>query len=522
MNALPDSSLDLTPETKRNSVPAIIVFVLCLAYSFVQAPIPGVNEPHYLCKAKHFWQPDYCPGDLFLDSSNTHFVFYVATGWLTKFLSLEATAFIGRLAGLALLASGWTALLVRVSGNRLVPVLSVMFLLASLSFQSFSGEWIVGGIESKVFAYGFIFWAWAFLADGRLSRSAILLGLGTSFHPVVGVWSLIATACSLVRESWKKNSIPNDRRHRWPILFGTYLTLSLPGLIPALITLFEPASDAYAADQIQVFRRLGHHLNPAQFPLSAFWYYALLLVFEWGLNCWFKSRSDRNCSGPLRLWNGIVWGSALVAVVGLIVGFTRDTGLLPAWDPLLVKLMKFYPFRLIDVILPMSVSWKLAALAGSGRASRFVLVSTSIAAFLWCLWIPLPSRNPDRMTPGQRESWVDICRWIDGHLPPDAVLLTPSSPVSFKWYASRASYVTFKDCPQDPAGLLEWERRRGVYKAWASENYSDKRYVREELRELRIVTSAGYLLTSRLGPIESEPIFRNQHYRLYELPAAEE
>ena len=49
---------------------------------------PDVNESHYLPKAKHFWDPTWCAGDLFLGSSFSHWLFYVTTGWLTRFLSL--------------------------------------------------------------------------------------------------------------------------------------------------------------------------------------------------------------------------------------------------------------------------------------------------------------------------------------------------------------------------------------------------------------------------------------------------
>ncbi|MEZ6107768.1 MAG: hypothetical protein R3B96_17035 [Pirellulaceae bacterium] len=38
-------------------------------------PPPDVNEAHYLAKAKHFWQPDWCSGDLFLGEA--HWAFYV-------------------------------------------------------------------------------------------------------------------------------------------------------------------------------------------------------------------------------------------------------------------------------------------------------------------------------------------------------------------------------------------------------------------------------------------------------------
>ena len=43
---------------------------------------PDVNEAHYLAKAKHFWQPDWCPADFFLNSPDAHTPFYVVFGWV--------------------------------------------------------------------------------------------------------------------------------------------------------------------------------------------------------------------------------------------------------------------------------------------------------------------------------------------------------------------------------------------------------------------------------------------------------
>ncbi|MGE3777249.1 MAG: hypothetical protein AB7F89_08700, partial [Pirellulaceae bacterium] len=44
---------------------------------------PDVNESHYLAKAKHYWNPDWCPGDPFLESADAHLAFYWLIGWLT-------------------------------------------------------------------------------------------------------------------------------------------------------------------------------------------------------------------------------------------------------------------------------------------------------------------------------------------------------------------------------------------------------------------------------------------------------
>ena len=73
-------------------LPAIfIVFALYAGW-----PIPDVNEAHYLSKAKHYWNPDWCRGDQFLESADAHQVFYWTFGWVTLFVPLPVVAAIGR------------------------------------------------------------------------------------------------------------------------------------------------------------------------------------------------------------------------------------------------------------------------------------------------------------------------------------------------------------------------------------------------------------------------------------------
>ncbi len=49
------------------------------------ASAPHVNETCYLTKAKHYWDPAWCGGDLFLESADAHLVFYWTVGWLAAF-----------------------------------------------------------------------------------------------------------------------------------------------------------------------------------------------------------------------------------------------------------------------------------------------------------------------------------------------------------------------------------------------------------------------------------------------------
>ncbi len=58
--------------------------------------VPGINESHYLTKAKHAWDPSFAPGDLFLASGNAHWLFSQIAGWLSTWLPLVGVAWIGR------------------------------------------------------------------------------------------------------------------------------------------------------------------------------------------------------------------------------------------------------------------------------------------------------------------------------------------------------------------------------------------------------------------------------------------
>ncbi|MEM6780026.1 MAG: hypothetical protein AAF670_20390, partial [Planctomycetota bacterium] len=131
-----------------------IIFLVALFFAYAGDAPPGVNEAHYLVKAKNFWDPNFCRNDLFAASGKAHLTFYVVFGWLTRVASLELTAWIGRLVGWGLVAAG----LVRL-GSSLglrIPwmVMASIVWLAGIEYGNLAGEWVIGGIEAKVPAYG--------------------------------------------------------------------------------------------------------------------------------------------------------------------------------------------------------------------------------------------------------------------------------------------------------------------------------------------------------------------------------
>src|SRR5688500_15349947 len=45
-------------------------FIFVMFFVFAGAPPPDVGEAHYLAKAKHYWDPAWCRGDMFLESKD--------------------------------------------------------------------------------------------------------------------------------------------------------------------------------------------------------------------------------------------------------------------------------------------------------------------------------------------------------------------------------------------------------------------------------------------------------------------
>ena len=49
-------------------IETLLIFLLLAALG--STPPPAVNEAHYLAKAKHYWDPSWCRGDVFLEWAN--------------------------------------------------------------------------------------------------------------------------------------------------------------------------------------------------------------------------------------------------------------------------------------------------------------------------------------------------------------------------------------------------------------------------------------------------------------------
>jgi len=501
--------------TRRQLVLTAAVFAGFAAFAAWRSPVPGLNEPHYLSKAKHFSDPAWCAKDFFVASADAHWVFYALFGPATRFLSLDQTAWAGRVLVWGGLALGWVRLVGRILPGSFSPIWAASLFLALQATGNLSGEWLVGGVEAKGFAYAALLWALAAACNRSSIEAGIAAGVAISFHPVVGVWGVIALV--LARFTQDESPSPESWRSRL-LAVALCAACSLPGLVPALALLADrPAVElARAADEVQVFERLKHHLDPARFSTAGYVSYAAMLAV------WLVSRRLTEPSAAERFFARFVLGTLLIALGGLVCGLgLRSAGL-----------MKFYPFRLFDVFLPIAVSiaaagllahlaalWSAPSAIGTPITAKAAGHAVAGAALMWAFAAPGRDQNAGRWPAEYWTEFVTACEWIERNTPSDALFLTPRYNVGFKWYAQRAEYFTWKDCPQDAAGILEWKSRLGRMTRW--QNRED-RFSESALAGLQHETGVDFLLAVESNPYPTRPVYRNRFFSVYAIHPARE
>ena len=212
---------------------ALFEFLLIFAIFFMYGawPVPDTNEPYYVGKAAHSWHPGTLQKDVFYNSHDTHWLFYKTFGWLTLYMGLGPATWVGRAVLWLSLAFGWYRLSRAVIGLPWASVISAMLFACFVVKFQMAGEWVIGGIEGKVFAYVFVFLGLDALARNRWGLMWVLFGIAAAYHPVVGGWSVIAAAVAWLLQR-RSDRIPL-KRMIVPLLIGG--AISLIGVAPAIM-----------------------------------------------------------------------------------------------------------------------------------------------------------------------------------------------------------------------------------------------------------------------------------------------
>ncbi|MGV3483181.1 MAG: DUF6798 domain-containing protein [Planctomycetaceae bacterium] len=511
---------------------AEVLLLVCLFFVVSGVAPPAVNEAHYFAKSKNYWDPSWCAGDIFASSGNPHLLFHYTFGALTQWFSLETTAWIGRILGWTLIAIGLRAVTAAVTNRPLASLWVAVIWIAGVYGFNLAGEWVIGGIEGKVPAYGLMLLALRMMIDGKWRMVWPLLGLASAFHVLVGGWSVVIALGVFAGD---KRSASSWKSQLVPLCLGG--CIGLIGIYPALaLTRGVPAEAVTAAARIYSYGRLTHHLLPS--ALEPAWYVRHTgLIMITAVLLW-RLRSDTQLDAIRRF----AVGAVLIAVAGLILGT------LPAVAPdLAAKLLRYYWFRMTDAVVPLALALALVRLPEAVPESAAEKSLRRLAMLIAVVIAGFASYESTQMTvrtrsgrvasaigmntvPQNREQvvsdWIEVCEWVDRTLPRDEVLLTPRNQQTFKWYANRAEVVNWKDVPQDAERLVEWSRRfRDVFPQRLGTVRVSIRY--PELIRFRQQYGARFMIVDRRYSTGSLPLVQvypqspyetNATYGVYRLP----
>ena len=505
--------------------------------------VPDVNEPHYWTKAAHFWNPDFGRGDLFLESGDVHWAFYLMFGWLTKLFTMEQSVWIARLCTWGLLSIGWTSMLhslfspAKDSGKLArtrIPFLATLvgpIWLAGMHWGLWAGEWVVGGCESKCIAYAFFFMGLGELAKRSFTMGWLCIGIGSMFHVVTGLWVIATCGLALL---WI--DLIWNRENTWPWMKGQLVGWTLciagflAGAIPAISMDIRTASDETTLSAMhQVYTRLGHHLSPIKFSESRWSGFlhllaiavTLILLVRRQRTYWRTEQTDRS---PQKHWLRdappvfqllmmTAWMAFLVASLGLVFDLVFSN-----YAPrFAAKILRFYWFRWNDVTMPLALALVAVGVctgvlqfAQQAFWKRTLILVCSLVAAIAIIWSRHQENSNEKIPVGEKlnfvhksdtpaaqvqqfSDWKRVCDWIKSETQTEPLWLTPRRQQSFKWRTSRAELASWKDMPQNAAAVVEWNRRiKDSYQYDKQKNLLP--ITTEKLEELRSKYGIHYVL----------------------------
>lgn len=322
-------------------------------------PAPDVNEAHYLGKAAHYWNPDWIRGDFFLDTADSHKVFYFAFGWLTLLLPLPTVVWTGRIITWLLLAWSWRRLSFALLPRFGWAILTAGLFLVFNERLQMAGEWFIGGVEAKGFAYVLMLLGLESLLKSRWNRAWLMFGASAGFHVLVGGWAVVAAGFAWMFLRADRPKLAS----MLPGLVGGFL-LSLPGLIPSLLlSRGIDAETAQTANVIYVFERLRHHLDVFQIRMDFVLRFAALtlgflllcrLINRFLAKRLTQAQADASVVARFqsaRILQCFVAGSLAIALIGVVID------LVGLYDRTLAAgLLRFYWFRTADIVLPLGTA----------------------------------------------------------------------------------------------------------------------------------------------------------------------
>ena len=449
-----------------NRKKVFVTVFLYLVFRNLFAELWEWNAADVLVYARHFVNPHWISNDWFLNLPIPYrFLFNVFAGTLALKMPFWAVELTGR----AIIILLFAYLLARYSRDfRITPAFMLCFLALYLAYPSIvAGEWIIGGFETKCFAYFFALLSLKQFLNKRYVTAWSYLGLSVSFHVLVGIY---ATFCMM-------NALAANYKYFWSDLkkiatsSPIYLLTSAIGEYVVLKTLLlNRGINSKLAGTLYVTLRVPHHTLPSfwiKYHGGYWWVFEIAVLVLFLAAVFLKKKSPE-----FKIVSSFALASSLLFATGL---FFYRIGK--------ISMLKYYWFRFPDVILPFfsfflffSILCDLSRKNSfcTTRPARLQKVAASIkkiafaAAFCVVLFachgffhsLAFLKQNPGYFRYATTDVQLrEAMLWIRENTPQDGTFLINPFIEQFYMVAQRPIFVSFKHVPASDRDILEWHRR---------------------------------------------------------------
>ena len=286
--------------------------------------------------AKATFNDNWIPNDWYLNLEITYrYLFGYTIGFFLETFGIIQTIIVGRLVSYLLIAISIQHL-IEIINNKSFNALSYLAIVLFYTFFSFgngAGEWMVGGLETKVFAYAFSILALAMFLEKKLKLGFLFAGLTLSFHLLIGIYSIICLTPFFFFYQREAKLFYVDALKAIPFLIVTG-SIGIYGIVNQLF--FSESSISNIGWDIYVNLRVPHHTLPNFFPFELWIKMAIFTAINIGFIV--KLRNQK-----IKLISYYALFSVIISLIGIMIFWISGAN----------HNLKYYFFRFSDVALPL-------------------------------------------------------------------------------------------------------------------------------------------------------------------------
>jgi len=470
------------------------------------------NEMDVLPYARAIFDPDWLGSDWYLHLEIPYrFLFSYPVGWSIDTFGWVPTIVAGRLLTYLFIATALYDLRKTILPKASTPIFILPVALFLLLFRTGigPGEWIVGALDTKVFAYGFAMVSLSRTIRGQWVIAMSAAGLALSFHLLVGGYNLVCIA-PLALSRFRDVTWSQKRSIQMIIAFIINGSVGLYAIANQLF--FSTSYNGGAAWTFYVEKRVAHHLIPTEFPLT-WWILMPLLI---GLNAWIYAKSKYGTLSRLALYSLV---TAVIAGAGFLIWMIGPT-----------QLLRYYFFRISDGLLPLYSLFVVTLcfankrpvsdkkwMAGITLVIGIIAIPATFQFFRKSIWDPhefLYQHCSDR----------EMAEWIKENTSADGVFLTNYNSKYWYMHYERPLFASFKHAPQSAEDLDEWMHRLTLVNGGlgVTDNELESRNfasmsLAEYLEIKRSYPEISFLLLPENKNIALPVLYRTKRFVLYDL-----